>query len=316
MRTVLRSLVKISTAGAAVVLTALASAPVADAAPVHRTLQFGGHERSYLVDVPAGNAGGKPLPLVLVFHGGTLGSAAQAERSYGFRELAEQKNFLAVFPDGLDHHWNDGRDGGLERVRSTDDVGFVAALLDQLAADYRIDPKRVYATGISNGAMLSYALAAKFPARFAAIGVVAGALAEPLAAHFALSQPVAVIAFNGTADKIVPPAGGTVLGEVGGQVLSVTATLSLFIQADGCAPDAARETLPAHEPPDGTTVQRETHAGGRAGTAVVRYTIEGGGHTWPGGPVNKLYTAIAGPTTATISATPLIWDFFAAHPKP
>lgn len=298
-------------------LAAFAFATFAQAEPLRKTLETGGHERVYLVDLPAGYEAGKtPLPLVLVFHGGTLGSAVQAERSYGFRDLAEKKNFIAVFPDGIDHHWNDGREGGLASVRSIDDIAFIAALLDRLAADYRIDPKRIYAAGISNGAMFSYALATKLNPRFAAIGTVAGALPEPLAATFALKQPVPVIAFNGTADKIVPTAGGTVLGEVGGRVLSVADTVALFVKADGCAATGVSETLPVRVPDDGTVVHREIHAAGRAGSEVVLYTIDGGGHTWPNAPVNKLYTAIAGPTTQTVDATTLIWEFFSKHPKP
>ena len=289
----------------------------ASADPLRKTFAFGGVERVYLVDLPsAATARREPLPLVLVFHGGTLGSATQAEKNYGFRELAEQKNFIAVFPDGIDHHWNDGRDGGLASVRAIDDLAFIGALLEQLATDYRIDPKRLYTAGISNGAIFSYALAAKYGGRFAAMGSVAGALAQPLASTFALKEPVSVIAFHGSADKIVPSTGGLVLGEVGGHVLSVTDTLQLFIKADGCSPDPLSEILPAHVPSDGTVVRREAHTGGRGGSAVVLYSIEGGGHTWPGGPVSKIYTAIAGPTTETISATLLMWEFFSQHPKP
>lgn len=298
-------------------LLSLGLALSATAEPLRKTLVSGGVERVYFVDLPSSAATRRePLPLVFVFHGGTLGSATQAEKNYGFRELAEQKNFIAVFPDGVDHHWNDGRDGKLESVRAIDDLAFVSALLDQLAKDYRIDPKRIYTAGISNGAIFSYALATKFSERFAAIGSVAGALAQPLAASFALKQPVSVIAFHGSADKIVPSAGGLVLGEVGGHVLPVADTLQLFIKADGCTADVTRETLPVRVPSDGTVVHRETHPGGRGGSAVVLYTIEGGGHTWPGGPISKIYTAIAGPTTETINATSLMWEFFARHPKP
>lgn len=308
---------KLSLIGSPVLVAALLLSKAAHAEPLRKTLEFGGHERVYLVDVPTRYEAAKtPVALVLVFHGGTLGSATQAERSYGFRELGEKENFIAAFPDGIEHHWNDGRDGGLASVRAVDDVAFIAALLDRLTTDYRIDPKRIYAAGISNGAMFSYALATKLNERFAAIGTVAGALPEPLARTFALKQPVSLIAFNGTADRIVPPAGGTVLGEVGGHVLSVADTVALFIKADGCAATGAIETLPAHVPDDGTVVHREMHRGGRAGSDVELYTIDGGGHTWPSGPVSKLYTAIAGPTTQTVDATALIWEFFARHPKP
>lgn len=305
-----------SRSGHSLLLATFAFATCVQAEPLRKTLEAGGHERVYLVDLPAGYEADKsPLPLVFVFHGGTLGSAAQAERSYGFGALAEKKRFIAVFPDGIDHHWNDGREGELASVRGIDDIAFLSGLLDRLVADYRVDPKRIYAAGISNGAMFSYALALKLNPRFATIGTVAGAIAEPLAANFALKEPVSVIAFHGTVDKIVPASGGKVLGDVGGRVRSVADTVALFVTADGCTSTGAATTLPVHIPDDGTVVHRETYPGGRAGSEVVLYTIDGGGHTWPNGPVNKVYTAIAGPTTQTVDATALIWDFFEQHPK-
>jgi polyhydroxybutyrate depolymerase len=295
----------------------LTDASLADGASKRETLAFGGMNRSYIVHTPAGYDGKTLLPVVFVFHGGGIGSAAQAERSYGFTDLADHMKFMAVFPDGIDHHWNDLRDASrLGAAGQVDDIGFVAALIDQLATEYRIDRNRVYATGISNGGIFAYTLAARLADRIAAIAPVAGNLAEPLASSFGPSQPISVIAFNGTADQFVPYTGGKVAGagDAGGRVLSAADTIRLFVKADACS-SITEETLPTHRPNDGTTVRREVHGACRDGAEVVLYTIEGGGHTWPGHPAGLLYGAIAGRTTRTIDATTLMWEFFENHLK-
>jgi polyhydroxybutyrate depolymerase len=299
-------------------IVVLTQASFATAASRRETLSFGGRTRSYIVHLPPGYDGKMRLPVVLVFHGGGLGTATQAERSYGLSELADQKKFIAVFPDGIDHHWNDLRAASrLGAARQVDDVAFVAALIDHLAKEYKIDRKRIYATGISNGGIFTYTLAAKLADRIAAIAPVAGNLAEPVASSFAPSQPVSVIAFNGDVDPLVPYNGGAVTGrgDVGGRVLSTADTIALFVKACGCS-SVSQQTLPARKPSDGTTVVREVHGGGRDGAEVILYTIKGGGHTWPGHPGMMFYGAIAGHTTKTIDATALMWEFFERRSKP
>ena len=299
-------------------LAALLTATGVSAATQRETLAYGGFERTYLVHFPAGDDGRTSLPLVLVFHGGGLGSAAQAERSYGFCELADQKHFLAVFPEGLDHHWNDGRQASrLGQALESDDTGFVAALIDHLVATHRVDPKRVYATGISNGGIFYYALAAQLSAKIAAIAPVAGNLAEPLAEKFAPAEPVSVIAFNGTADRFVPYSGGSVVGrnDSGGRVLSAADTLALWVKANGCAAIARIENIPVLGANDGITVTRKTHRNGKNSSEVILYTIEGGGHTWPGSKSPLLYGLITGKTAMAINATELMWAFFEKHSK-
>jgi polyhydroxybutyrate depolymerase len=121
------------------------------------TMNFGGLNRSYRLYIPAGVT--SPAPLVVMMHGG-FGSAQQAERAYGWDELADSAKFVVAYPDGVGRAWNvNGGCCGRPGRENIDDVGFISAVVDDIAGHVTIDPKRRYATGISNGGMLAYALA-------------------------------------------------------------------------------------------------------------------------------------------------------------
>ncbi len=162
-----------------------------------RRLAVHGVQRTYLLHVPASLDRTTPAPLVLVLHGAG-GRGAGFARHTGFSELAEERGFIAVYPDGIRRRWNDGRSAG----PSQDDVGFIRSLLDTLKTEFAIDTRRIYATGISNGAMFSYRLACDLPGVFAAIAPVAGALPAELAPRCTHAEPIAIAAFQGTADSI------------------------------------------------------------------------------------------------------------------
>ena len=179
-----------------------------------RTLQAGGVTRRYFLYLPATWHRGRPAPLVLVFHGGG-GRASGIAPHTGFSRLAEREGFVVAYPQGLNGRWNDGRG----YAATHDDVGFVRALLDTLGREFGIDPRRVYATGISNGAMFSYRLACDLPGVFAAVAPVAGAMPADLAPACAHTQPVSVLAFQGTADPLMPYAGGGVARRRGTRAL-------------------------------------------------------------------------------------------------
>ena len=168
-----------------------------------RTLQVNGETRRYFLYVPASAHHGRAAPLVLVFHGGG-GRAAGIAPHTGFSRLAEREGFVAVYPEGVGGRWNDGRG----YAATHDDVGFIRALLETLGRELGTDARRVYATGISNGAMFSYRLACDLPGAFAAVAPVAGAMPADLVPSCAHTAPVSVIAFQGTADPLMPYAGG------------------------------------------------------------------------------------------------------------
>jgi polyhydroxybutyrate depolymerase len=234
---------------------------------------------------------------------------------YGFNALADARGVAIVYPDGLDHHWNDGRGATGQHWLDTvlaDDVGFVSALIDHLIHTLRIDPRGVYATGISNGAIFSHRLGCDLSDRITAIAPVAGTIAEPLAPRCAPHAPVSVVEFHGTDDRFVPYGGGEILRQTErGKVLSVASTTALWARLNGCRARPQVVDLPT-APPDGTRVQRASYGPCAGGSEVILYTIEGGGHTWPGSPAQSL---LFGPTSHQIDATETIWEFFDQHRK-
>ena len=274
-----------------------------------RTLTQAGRERSYILYVPASVNWSQPVALVFVLHGGT-GNAESAIRMSGFNAVADQNGFLVVYPNGTGRlsdtkllTWNGGDCCGYAQENNVDDVGFVRLIVADLQTLASIDPKRIYATGMSNGGILSQRLGCEAADLFAAIAPVAGTLNFP-ACH--PSQPVAVIEFHGTADQHIPYEGG-----YGPQSLvnvdfaSVQASVGFWTALDGCNPQPQTNSF--------NDIQHEAWTGCAGSTSVELYTILGGGHAWPGGQGGW---ADADQPTTTISASQLIWEFFAAHPRP
>jgi len=192
-------------------------------------------------------------------------------------------------------------------------VAFIASLIDVLVTTQGVDPKRVYATGLSNGAMMCHTLALRIPDRIVAIAPVADSITKAVASGTTTEgPPVSVLAMNGTDDPLVPYEGGEVhFGRTKlGEVISVADMIKLWVQRDGCSTEPEVTDLEDKDPNDGTRVRRERHAGKEA--EVVLYTIKGGGHTWPGGK-QYLGERIIGKTTRDIDGCQVIWDFFKAH---
>lgn len=271
-----------------------------------RTLRLGGVERSYLLHVPARTRQGVRLPLVLVFHGGGGSGRRMAEHT-GFHRLGESQGFVVVYPNALSGRWNDGR---VLSGAPHDDVAFVRALLDTLRRELPIDPARIYATGISNGAMFSHRLACDMSGVFAAIGAVAGALPAALAPGCTNAAPLSLIALQGTDDGLIPFDGGG-SGAARGAVLSARETAAHWALRAGCdnAPAAPRRIDRVR---DGTAVSVSVFQScGRH--AVELLAIIGGGHTWPGGP--RVTAPRLGRTTRELDATRTLWEFFARHPN-
>ena len=290
------------------------SAPAPLAAGNHvRRLTVDGRPRSYLVHVPRSYDAGRPTPVVVAFHGALMNGVAMA----GFTRLsrkADAAGFVVVYPNGLGFAGTTlffnatakpGGPGG-----AADDVKFTGALLDDLATVVDVDAKRVFATGLSNGGMMANRVGAELSDRIAAIAPVAGTLALP---DLHPSRPVPVMIFHGTADGIVPFAGPGSWSPKTMQFRSVDETVRAWRSADGCAAGDGTVAETPDKVGDGTTVTTTTWGGGRAGSEVVLVKVNGGGHTWPGGPPA---IAVIGTTTGNVSANDLMWDFFCRHPLP
>jgi polyhydroxybutyrate depolymerase len=297
---------------AALMLLAAALVAPASAAPVAH-VQVAGIDRSYTVHVPdaAPPAGG--FPLVLAFHGGGMDGQAMA-RLTRFDAVADQRRFIVVYPDGVDKHWNDGR----STIKNPqDDVGFVAAMIDQLRQRYPIDAGRIHATGISNGALFAERLGCELSAQIGAIAPVAGTMPADLRGNCHPARPVAVLQIGGTQDPIMPYGGGKVAdfggrGE-GGEVLSFADTGSFWARANGCHRLGPARALPVVAPLDRTRAGSAAYTGCPASGAVQLVTVQDGGHTWPGGP-QYARRIVVGLVSRQIDASSMIADFFLAQP--
>lgn len=279
-----------------------------------RDVVHGGVVRSLHLFVPQQALDAPPasMPLLLVLHGGG-GDAAFMARVTRFDALAQRDGFIVAYPQGINGNWNDGRP---ELDNGVDDVGFIAAVIDALVAEYPIDGARIYATGLSNGGQMCFRLAFDLGDRIAAIAPVAALLSESLAVRPRPSPMPALVIF-GRDDPITPFEGGTV-GGAGlrrGDVLSADATGEFWISVNRADATPLIETLPDRDALDGTRASRARHAPLAAGAAEFQFiTIEGGGHTWPGG-VQYLPVFVIGRTSRDFSASEEIWMFLSRQSR-
>jgi polyhydroxybutyrate depolymerase len=248
--------------------------------------------RSYRVHVPASYDPARPMPVVLDFHGYTS-NGAEEEYLDHMTVKGDAAGFIVVQPDGLNNSWNAGACCGQSASAGVDDVGFVGAMVDALEEKLCVDTARVFATGMSNGGFLAQRLGCELASRIAAIAPVAAVLGvttcEP-------SRPMPILHFHGTADTLVAYDGGQ------NGFISVPEDFAAWAKRDTCVGDPV-ETFRKED------AHCSTYATCANGSEVTLCTIDGGGHTWPGG------TPIpTGTTTTNLSATDAMWTFFVAHP--
>lgn len=289
-----RSLRAIAAAALAAALLVASHSPAAAQGPVLEgsLLTADGRERSYILYVPTGYDAAAPAPLVLVLHGFSQDATEMVR--WGWVEAAEAHGFVVAAPNGTPQRANARAwaAGGREDPNDVDDVGFLLQLIDQLAADYTTDPARVYAAGFSAGGNLLFRLACEAPGRLAAIAPVAagpqGGRHEPQRFGCLPATGPSIVYLHGTGDAITRPEGAV-------RAVENWATWL------GCAATPQVET--------GGAVATRTYAGCRGGAGVVVHSIEGGTHAWPG-------AGRAGDPINAVAATPLLWEFFQAHPLP
>ncbi len=256
-----------------------------------------GRTRTYHLYVPS-DLDPAGAPLVVALHGGT-GSGLQFEKSSGFDDLAELYGFVVVYPDGIggggdetdNRTWNAGLCCGQAVLKGVDDVGFVRQLIDQMEAQFTIDPAQVFAAGHSNGGFMAYRLACELSDRIVAVGLQAGGLGVSPCTP---AQPVSLLHIHGSADTNVPIAGGKGSGISQVSFPPVQQSLDSVTAAMGCTarPDTARDGI--------VTVTSWDECDGDA--SVELQLVAGATHTWI--------------STAAYDSADAIVEFLMSHPRP
>ena len=283
---------------------------------VDGTITVGGAKRTYHLYVPTPLSADKPAPLLIALHGG-MGNGLQFRDNSGFDKVADANGFLVVFPDGTPVRaipnskvWNAGGCCGraAEDRDNVDDVAFISALIDKISAEHKVDPRRVFATGHSNGAMLSYRLACRLSDKIAAIAVQSGTLfTQPCQP----AQPVSVLHIHGTADHNVPIDGGVGDKSINKATYpSPRASIATLARLDGCASEPTGAVDPHN-----SDVTTQTWTGCQANTEVQFVTVTGASHAWMGHPSTRLAASGTGAPYMKFDSTQAIWSFLAAHPR-
>ena len=275
-----------------------------------------GARRTYLVHIPSGYNPQKPLPLVVVIHG-AFDTAQGMEKFSGFSDLADREKFIVMYPNGMGifgffQHWNAGHCCGKAASDKVDDVGFVAAAIEDVRSRLKIDRDRIYMVGFSNGGMLAYRFAAERGDLLAAVAPLAasiGGQASEAAPEWRIPdpiQPLSVITFHGLADDDITYKGGISLHRGGTQTFwPVETSIEFWVRHNDCNPKAAATSL------NNGNVHIKSWTICRNDTEVALYLIENWGHVWPG----RYFTAdlAEDDPLRNFDAAEIIWDFFKSH---
>ena len=273
--------------------------------------------RTFVVHVPTGFDGKSKLPVVIMLHGaGGSGAGAIAQTGWGAK--SDREGFIAVFPDGTAPRadlparfltnprlWNDGSGRGAIGVQKVDDLGFFSAIIDFLETRYAADPARIYCTGFSNGASMTFSVGLNLSNRIAAIAPVSGHLWQR---EKQLAYPVPLLYIIGRDDPLNPIGGGKVKlpWEITQDRPPVEDSLKEWERMLGCGPEVKTAR--------GNGVLEITYDHCAKGGEVVYYTVAGLGHVWPGGQ-NQLPEKWVGKPSDKLNATDVIWEFFKTHPR-
>jgi polyhydroxybutyrate depolymerase len=268
--------------------------------------------RTFIVHVPPGFDDKSEVPVVIMLHGaGGSGEGAMAQT--GWDAKSDREGFIAVFPDGTAPHpalpaqflqnprrWNDGH-----APASVDDVGFISAMIDLLEARYAADPARIYCTGFSNGASMTFSVGLNLSNRIAAIAPVSGQFWYK---EKQLAYPVPLLFIIGNADPLNPIGGGNVKLPWGDTQYRppIEDSLKEWERMLGCGPEVQTAR--------GNGVLEITYDHCAKGGEVEYWRVRGLGHVWPGG-VSKLPEKWVGQPSDNLKATDAIWEFFKTHPR-
>lgn len=267
------------------------------------SMTSGGVERTYRLLVP------EVLPaqpaLLVTLHGrGGHGTKLMKHTRLG--EMANAHGFIAVFPDGLDERWDDGRKIEGRHAR---DVRFLLELIDQLAKRHDINPERVYIAGISNGGFMTARMICEHAERFAGAAMIVSGLSPFVSEHCPYHAPLPIMMFKGTADPLVPYGGGPLSGERG-EIVSAEEELRFWRTKNQCSKDISQSNQYNTNKNNNVLVEHSTYMQGCEAHSVQLYKAVNGGHTWPGNTLQYAPKRLIGQPYDDVDATHEIIDFF------
>ncbi|MFT3948095.1 MAG: PHB depolymerase family esterase [Agriterribacter sp.] len=269
------------------------------------SIKTDGIDRAYTLNLPPGYYESSGFSLVIAMHGGG-GSSSQFENTSKLTEKADAAGFIVVYPEGTGaiNTWNAGACCGSAVTNKIDDVTFISRLIDHLLANYKINPKKVYATGHSNGGMMSYRLACELSDKIAAIApnsctMVVNDDCTP-------SRPVPVLHMHSKLDENVVYTGGYGKGISGVYCPPLDSVLNVWSVNNGC-------TAPAQVMISNSRYTFKKWDQCSNNSSVHYYLTEDGGHAWPGGLPS---TPNADIPSSSINANDLLWEFFQQYQLP
>ena len=279
-----------------------------------QSIIYDGRTRTYLIHIPSSYNNSTSFPLVIALHGGGGNSRSMMAKT-GFNDLADEKGFIVVYPDGTGRFknrlltWNAGHCCAYALDNNIDDVGFIRVLIEKIQDTYKINSSRIFVTGHSNGGMMSYRLGAELSDIIAGIAPVAGTIGGKESENSSLyiipepNNPVSVIALHGKLDESVPYDGGHGINTSGSRFdLSVNESISFWVQYNECNIMSERNIS------ESGNIIIDSYLDGRNASDVVLVTIMEVGHWWPGSNNDPS-------ENPEINGTYIIWEFFEDHPK-
>jgi polyhydroxybutyrate depolymerase len=266
-----------------------------------RTLTHAGVQRSYLIQAAPNVA--RP-PLVVLLHGGTQ-TAEQVWRQTSLPTIARQDGFIVVAPQGVGKHWNDGRGSTLDPrgPSSADDVGFLRALIREVIARDHADADAVFMVGASNGGFMTMRFACEAADLLHAGASALANLPRDDAAACKPAKPLPWLAINGTDDPLIPFAGQAEASAKLPALLSADASFAFWADQARCA-----ATITTRRE---ATIERRERAACAGGARSVQIVMHGGGHVWPGLPIeSRLVQHVVGAPTLSLDTGTVVWEHF------
>ena len=243
------------------------------------------------------------FPLLIALHG-RYSTGISMSKQTGFNKVADRKEFIVVYPDGVKRSWADGRGVTQADKRGVNDVAFIGHLIKMLQSRFPIDDNKICITGYSNGGFMAQRLAMESSHPFAAMAIVSASLSDSMAERFTPRKLIPVLFIHGTADSVIPYEGGMLSG--GKTVLPVEDTVKFWVRLNGCTKLPVVEKVDQLD--DGAIVSVLTYGSSQSHIQVKLYKIEGGGHVWPRNFARPPFGD--GKGVPQVSASEEIWKFF------